>query len=49
MDEEFSVKINEKFNENKLLFWKEVKKERGGVGAVNVRIKGERGWNARKR
>ena len=28
MDEEFGIKLNEKFNESKKLFWKEVKKER---------------------
>ena len=28
MDEEFGIKLNEKINENKELFWKKVKKER---------------------
>ena len=37
-DEEFGMQLSEKFNENKKLFWKEVKKERG-VMDVNMRIK----------
>ena len=46
VDEEFSIKLNEKFNENEL-FWKEVKKKREGVGGVNVRIKGEDGLHVK--
>ena len=36
------IKLNENFNANKKLFWKEIKKEKG-VGDGNVRI--ERGWS----
>ena len=43
MDEEFGKKLSEKLDENEILFWKEVKKERAGVRGVNVRIKGEDG------
>ena len=32
LDEEFGRKLSEKFFENKKLFWKEVKRERGGMG-----------------
>ena len=32
MDEEFDVKLSENLNENKKLFWKEGKIERGGTG-----------------
>ncbi len=30
MDEEFGRKLSQNFSENKKLFWKEVKKVRGG-------------------
>ena len=43
VDEEFGRKLSEKFNENKKLFWKEVKKERGDVGGVSARMKREDG------
>ena len=32
VDEEFGRKLSEKFFEDKKLFWKEVKRERGGKG-----------------
>ena len=35
-------------NENKKLFWKEVKKERGGVRGVNLRIMRKDGVNVRR-
>ena len=31
VDEEFGIKLSEKFNENEKWFWKEVNKDRGGV------------------
>ena len=42
MDQEFGIKLHEKFNENKLC-WKEVKKERGRVRGVYVKNKKEDG------
>ena len=41
VEKEFGIKLSEKFSENKKLFWKEGKKEKGGVGGVNVRIRRE--------
>ena len=38
VDEEFAIKVREKFSENKNLFGKEVKKERGGVKDVKLNI-----------
>ena len=38
VDEEFFIKLSEKFNENKKTFWKKVKKERG-VQNVNMKNK----------
>ncbi|KAK4327054.1 hypothetical protein Pmani_002500 [Petrolisthes manimaculis] len=43
VDEEFGRKLSEKFRENKKLFWKEVKKERGEGKSGSVRMKREDG------
>ncbi|KAK3889840.1 hypothetical protein Pcinc_006166 [Petrolisthes cinctipes] len=43
VDEEFGKKLSEKFKENKKLFWKEVKRERGEGKSGSVRIKREDG------
>ncbi len=43
VDEEFGSKLIEKFMDNRKLFWKEVKKERGDVGGVSLRIKRDDG------
>ncbi len=43
MDEEFGRKLSQNFSENKNLFWKEVKKVRGGERSGDVRMKGENG------
>ncbi len=40
MDEEFGRKLSQNFCENKKLFWKEVKKVRGGERSGAVRIRG---------
>ncbi len=45
VDEEFGRKLSEKFMENRKLFWKEVKKERGDVGSVSLRMKREDGMH----
>ncbi len=39
VDEEFGRILSERFMENRKLFWKEVKKERGDVGGVSLRMK----------
>ncbi len=43
VDEEFGRKLSQNFSENKKLFWKEVKKVRGGEGVSGVRVRGEDG------
>ncbi|MCP5003018.1 MAG: hypothetical protein GY941_03575 [Planctomycetes bacterium] len=43
VDDEFGRKLSDKFKENKKLFWKEVKKERGEGKTEQVRMKGEDG------
>ncbi len=43
MDEEFGRKLSQNFSENKKLFWKEVKKVRGGEKSGDVRMRGENG------
>ena len=43
VDEEFGRKLSEKFMDNKKLFWKEVRKERGDVGGVSLRMRREDG------
>ncbi len=43
VDEEFGSKLSQNFNENKKLFWKEVKKARGGEKSGDVRMRGEDG------
>ncbi len=43
IDEEFGRKLSEKFMDNRKLLWKEVKKERGDVGGVSLRMKREDG------
>ena len=48
LDEEFGIKLSKKFHINEL-FWKEVKKERGEVEGVNVRIKRDNGVHEVKR
>ncbi len=42
VDEEFGRKLSQNFSENKL-FWKEVKKVRGGERGGSVRMRGENG------
>ncbi len=42
-DEEFGRKLNEKFKDNRKLFWKEVKRENGDVEGVSLRMKREDG------
>ncbi len=45
VDEEFDRKLSEKFMDNRKLFWKEVKRERGDVGGgESENEKG--GWSA---
>ena len=46
VDEEFGRKLSEKYNENKKLFWKEVKKEREEGKSGRVRMKNEDGVTA---
>ncbi len=41
VDEEFGRKLSQHFSENKKLFWKEVKKVRGGEGVSGGRVRGE--------
>ena len=41
MDEEFGIKLSDKFNGNILLFWKEVKKESKRSRGVNKKIQEE--------
>ncbi|KAK3895740.1 hypothetical protein Pcinc_000663 [Petrolisthes cinctipes] len=43
VDEEFGRKLSEKFKENKKLFWKEVKRERGEGKSGSLRMKREDG------
>ncbi len=43
VDEEFGRKLSQNFSENKKLFWKEVKKVRGGERSGDVRMRGENG------
>ncbi len=43
VDEEFGRKLSDKFMDNRKLFWREVKKERGDVGGVSLRMKREHG------
>ncbi len=43
VDEEFGRKLNENFSENKKLFWKEVRRVRGGERGGGVRMRGEDG------
>ncbi len=43
VDEEFGRKLSQNFSENKKLFWKEVKKVRGGERSGDVRMRGEDG------
>ncbi len=43
VDEEFGRKLSEKFMDNRKLFWKEVKRARGDVGGVSLRMKREDG------
>ncbi len=43
VDEEFGRKLSQNFSENKKLFWKEVKKVRGGEISGDVRMRGENG------
>ncbi len=43
VDEEFGGKLSQNFSENKKLFWKEVKKVRGGERSRDVRMRGENG------
>ncbi len=43
VDEEFGRKLSQNFSENKKLFWKEMKKVRGGKKSGDVRMRGEDG------
>jgi len=43
VDEEFGRKLSEKFHENKKLYWKEVKKERGGCKSGSDKVKDKEG------
>ncbi len=43
VDEEFGRKLSQNFSENKKLFWKEVKKARGGEKSEDVMMRGEDG------
>ena len=43
MDEDFGRKLSEDFSVNKKLFWKEVKRERGGKEGNSIRVKNEDG------
>ena len=43
VDDEFGRKLSEKFNENKKLYWKEVKKERGGCKSGSDKVKDKEG------
>ncbi len=43
VDEEFGRKLSQNFSENKKLFWKEVKKARGGEKSGDVKMRGEDG------
>ena len=43
VDEDFGRKLSEDFNVNKKLFWREVKRERGGSETRSVRVKNEDG------
>lgn len=43
MHEEINMKMSEKFDKHKKLFWKEVTKERGGVGDGCMRVMSEDG------
>lgn len=43
VDEDFGGKLSENFSMNKKLFWKEVKRERGGWEGKSVRVKSEDG------
>ncbi len=43
MDQEFGRKLSQNFIENKKLFWKEVKRVRGGERGGGVRMRGEDG------
>ncbi len=43
VDEEFGRKLSQNFSENEKLFWKEVKKVRGGEKSGDVRMRGEDG------
>ena len=36
VEEEFDIKLSEKFLKNKKLFWRKVKKEREGEGKVSI-------------
>ncbi len=42
-DAEFGRKLSQNFSENKKLFWKKVKKVRGGEKSGDVRMRGEDG------
>ncbi len=43
VDEVFGRKLSQNFSENLKLFWKEVKKVRGGERSGDVRMRGENG------
>ena len=43
LDEEFGRKLSVKFSENRKLFWKEMKRVRGGKEAISTRMRGEDG------
>ncbi len=43
VDEEFGRKLSQNFSENKKLFWKEVRKVRGGERSGDMRMRGEDG------
>lgn len=43
VNEEFGRKLGEKFLENRKLFWKKVRKERGDARGVSVKMKRENG------
>ncbi len=43
VDEEFGRKLSQNFSENKQLFWREVRKVRGGEKSGDVRMRGEDG------
>ncbi len=49
VDEEFGRKLSENLSENKKLFWKEVKRVRGGERDGGVRMRGEDDYGEKKK